>query len=119
MVVDNPHLDFPIYVPTADGDEPLQWYDYPSLAAPVAGSYAYHKYNQFAERHSVQLGPKRSTNDMTFGDQGYPRGYARPPGSRGDRRASGGDTPPPRQKRQHLPYINYPMYPPTPFVGAR
>ncbi|WP_201151099.1 hypothetical protein [Rhodovulum sulfidophilum] len=35
MEVDNPHLPGPFRVPTLDGDEPLQWYDYPSLAAPA------------------------------------------------------------------------------------
>ena len=56
---------------------------------------------------AADLGPKRSTNDLTFGDQGYPRNYARPPGSGK------------KSSRQHLPYINYPMYRPTPFAGPR
>lgn len=37
MVVDNPNLPLPMRVPTLDGDEALQWYDYPSLALPAAG----------------------------------------------------------------------------------
>ncbi|BAQ71544.1 hypothetical protein NHU_04431 (plasmid) [Rhodovulum sulfidophilum] len=44
MEVDNPHLPFTLRVPTLDGDEALQWYDYPSLLLPGAlaaleGSY--------------------------------------------------------------------------------
>lgn len=30
--IDTPWLSAPIYVPTMDGDEPVQWYDLPSLA---------------------------------------------------------------------------------------
>lgn len=51
MVVDNPYLPAPMFAPTLDGDEPLQWYDYPSLALPAAtmfGQYAYQKGKDFA-----------------------------------------------------------------------
>lgn len=34
MEVDNPYLPKPLRVPTLDGDEPLQWYDYPSMVVP-------------------------------------------------------------------------------------
>lgn len=95
MVIDNPSVDFPVYVPTLDGDEPLGFTDLPSLAASYLGSRIY--------ANRAVLGPKRSTNNMTFGDQGYPRNYARPPS----------------QQRYSPPYINYPMYPATPFTGAR
>lgn len=46
MKVDNPHLPFPLVVPTLDGDEALQWYDYPSLAVPtlLGGAVAAGKY---------------------------------------------------------------------------
>lgn len=39
LIVDNPNLPVPLRVPTLDGDEALQWYDYPSLIVPgiVAG----------------------------------------------------------------------------------
>lgn len=39
IIVDNPNLPVPLRVPTLDGDEALQWYDYPSLIIPgiVAG----------------------------------------------------------------------------------
>ena len=36
MVIDNEWLPAPAYVPTLDGDEPLNWYDYPSLIVPGA-----------------------------------------------------------------------------------
>ncbi|MCE8467944.1 hypothetical protein LZ189_02540, partial [Rhodovulum sulfidophilum] len=36
MEVDNPYLPVPLRVPTLDGDEALQWYDYPSLLLPGA-----------------------------------------------------------------------------------
>lgn len=35
MTVDNPNLPFPLYAPTLDGDEALQWYEYPSLIVPA------------------------------------------------------------------------------------
>lgn len=38
MVVDNPDLPFNIEIATLDGDEALQWYDWPTLA--FAGGYA-------------------------------------------------------------------------------
>lgn len=43
MVIDNPFLPFPIHIPTMDGDEPLHWYDYPSLVLPatVSGGRAF------------------------------------------------------------------------------
>lgn len=42
MVVDNPNVPFNLYAPTLDGDEALQWYEYPSLIAPaIAGSLEY------------------------------------------------------------------------------
>jgi hypothetical protein len=37
IVVDNPALGLPMRVPTLDGDEPLHWYEYPSVALPLAG----------------------------------------------------------------------------------
>lgn len=46
MVVDNPLLEFPVYAPTLDGDEPLQWYDYPSLAIPAASYGAQYLYDR-------------------------------------------------------------------------
>lgn len=36
MVVDNPNLPFQLYAPTMDGDEQLEWYQYPSLMVPAA-----------------------------------------------------------------------------------
>lgn len=36
VILDNPNLPFPIRVPTLDGDEPLQWYELPTLALPAA-----------------------------------------------------------------------------------
>ena len=36
MLVDNPALPVPMRVLTLDGDEPLHWYEYPSLAQPLA-----------------------------------------------------------------------------------
>lgn len=34
LIVDNPNLPVPLRMPTLDGDEALQWYDYPSLILP-------------------------------------------------------------------------------------
>ncbi|SLN24706.1 hypothetical protein PSM7751_00846 [Pseudooceanicola marinus] len=99
MVIDNPVFDFPIYVPTLDGDEPLGFTDLPALGASYLGSRIY--------ANRATLGPKRSTNDLTFGDQGYPRDYARPPGTAK------------KSRRWDPPYIDYPMYRPTPFAGPR
>lgn len=42
MVVDNPYLPFPLYLPSTDGDEVVQWYDYPSYILPGLGSAALH-----------------------------------------------------------------------------
>lgn len=39
IVVDNPQLPVPVRVPTLDGDEALQWYDYPSLLLPAAAAF--------------------------------------------------------------------------------
>ena len=36
MLVDNPALPVPMRVLTLDGDEPLHWYEYPSVAQPLA-----------------------------------------------------------------------------------
>lgn len=55
MVVDNPNMPFPIYMPTADGDEPMQWYDYPSYILPTVGSAAYSLYEQ-AEKGETRQG---------------------------------------------------------------
>lgn len=38
MIIDNPNLPVPLRVPTLDGDEALQWYDYPSLVIPGIGA---------------------------------------------------------------------------------
>lgn len=46
MVIDNPAVGFPIYSPTLDGDEALQWYDLPTLGLNAAGSYLYHKWSE-------------------------------------------------------------------------
>jgi outer membrane murein-binding lipoprotein Lpp len=49
MTVDNPYLPKPLRVPTLDGDEPLQWYDYPSLALPgviMAGEMGFEWYKR-------------------------------------------------------------------------
>lgn len=40
-VIDNPNVPFPIYSPTLDGDEPLQWYDWPTIGANALGSALY------------------------------------------------------------------------------
>lgn len=34
MAIDNPYLPYVAYAPTLDGDEALQWYEYPSLILP-------------------------------------------------------------------------------------
>lgn len=44
MVADNPNVDFPIYVPSLDGDEALTLGEMPTALAAVAGSYIYHLY---------------------------------------------------------------------------
>ncbi|WP_334193566.1 hypothetical protein [Pararhodobacter sp.] len=46
MTVDSPYLPFQVHYPTIDGDEPIQWYDYPTLVPPLlwAGSrYMYQR----------------------------------------------------------------------------
>lgn len=86
------------------GEGPASWI-WPAMTIPDA--FANEAAKLAHRRLSVGMGPKRSTNDLTFGDQGYPRDYARPPGT--GKKAS----------RQHLPYISYPMYPPSPFAGPR
>jgi hypothetical protein len=40
-VIDNPNNPFPIYSATLDGDEPLQWYDLPTLGMNYLGSMAF------------------------------------------------------------------------------
>lgn len=50
MVVDNPHLDGPVRVPTADGDEALQWYDWPTIGLAWAGTRLW-------ENQKATLGP--------------------------------------------------------------
>lgn len=54
ITIDNPHIPFPVHIPTMDGDEPVQWYHTPSFAL-WSGVSAYSKYigQPFAERIAV------------------------------------------------------------------
>lgn len=40
MTVDNPYAPWPLYFPTLDGDEALQWYDWPTLAIGIGANAA-------------------------------------------------------------------------------
>lgn len=44
MVVDNPNFDFPIYVPSLDGDEALSMGEAPMAGLAIGGSYLYDRY---------------------------------------------------------------------------
>jgi hypothetical protein len=60
MVVDNPAMGR-IYSPTLDGDEPLQWYDYPTLGINYLGSRAFEgAYNRYVANEAQ---PKRPSTD--------------------------------------------------------
>lgn len=57
MTVDNPYLPVPLRAPTLDGEEPLQWYDYPSLAIPGAiwlGEMAYNAGRDYSSERGKQ-----------------------------------------------------------------
>ena len=47
--IDNPWLPFKIHVPTMDGDEPVQWYDLPSVALWGATSMAGEVYRRVSD----------------------------------------------------------------------
>jgi hypothetical protein len=60
MVVDNPAMGR-IYSPTLDGDEPLQWYDYPTLGINYVGSRVFEgAYNRYVANEAQ---PKRPSTD--------------------------------------------------------
>ncbi|KAF0170916.1 MAG: hypothetical protein FD162_3366 [Rhodobacteraceae bacterium] len=73
MVTDNPNLPFPIYHPTLDGDEALQWYDWPTLALNYAGSAAYDAYQKREKRNAP---PPRNPAGVLAGKRpAFPVGY--------------------------------------------
>lgn len=113
LVIDNPYLPR-TYIPSTDGDEPVDILELPVVGASMASSAIWENGHNIsigggpASRPTYPNGRKGPhPNGVTRGDQGYPRNYARPPGSGK------------KSSRQHLPYINYPMYRPTPFAGPR
>lgn len=76
MVVDNPHLDYPIYVPTMDGDEPLQWYDLPSAAMWGGGSWLKHQIEQSRKRRAAKRpAPKPFRPSTANKAEPVPSGY--------------------------------------------
>ena len=71
MVVDNPYLPGPLYAPTLDGDEPLQWYDYPSLAIPAAIGLGVEAF-KLGDKLGAKLDDRRGTGPTyTIGGQKY------------------------------------------------
>lgn len=60
MVVDNPAFGR-IYSPTLDGDEPLQWYDYPTLAINAGASRLFEGARERYLANEAQ--PKRPSTD--------------------------------------------------------
>lgn len=74
MVIDSPYLGAKAYAPTLDGDEPLQWYDYPSLAIPAYSVGLGMAYNAGLDKASRKW--KQGLID------GYKMGPPRPPAKR-------------------------------------
>ena len=68
MVVDNP-LAGRYYIPTLDGDEALNWYDYPSLALPL-GIKGLEKIFQFGGRMRDRVEAQRLTGGYGFKSNG-------------------------------------------------
>ncbi|MCB5410302.1 hypothetical protein [Pseudogemmobacter faecipullorum] len=84
MVIDNPYFGR-LRVPTLDGDEALQWYDYPSLAGIYAGNKAWdigtsvgtYGRNKFISNfglspHDWWNGKKYDVNPDGYNEQGKP-----------------------------------------------
>ena len=68
MVVDNP-VAGRYYIPTLDGDEALNWYDYPSLALPLAIKGA-EKLFQFGGRMRDKVESQRLSGGYSFKSNG-------------------------------------------------
>ena len=68
MVVDNP-VAGRYYIPTLDGDEALNWYDYPSLLLPL-GIKGFEKLYQFGGRMRDKVESQRLTGGYGFKSNG-------------------------------------------------
>lgn len=79
MVVDQPNLNAllggPMYIPSLDGDEALQWYDYPSVILPMIGSAMY---NNWPTAPAPKPRPKAWTKPSNVG-RVIPRSYGEIP----------------------------------------
>lgn len=53
MTIDNPYAPWPLYFPTIDGDEALQWYDLPTLGVGIAGNALFRAGQAAGERRDI------------------------------------------------------------------